>query len=146
MLLKDLAEIQPGYELPSLTKTVSEDEIFMYAMASSDLNRIHIDSEYARKAGFKGVIAHGMLLLGLVESLHQRYFGNLWNNGGSLDIKFKRPVYPQDTINIKSTVLSVDDTQNKKTIVCTIVANNGYDTILEGFAKLTLKQEASSNQ
>ena len=146
MLTKDLEEIKPGYELPNLTKTVSEDEIFMYAMASSDFNRIHIDSEFARKADLKGVIAHGMLLLGLVESLHQRFFGDLWSDGGSLDIKFKRPVYPQDTINIKSTVLSVDDTQNKKTIVCAVIANNGYDTILTGFAKLTIKQEASQNQ
>lgn len=117
----------------------------MYAKASSDFNRIHIDSEYARKSDFKGTIAHGMLLLGLVERLHQRVFGDLWCDGGSLDIRFKRPVHPEDTITVRSTVLSVSYIQNKRTIVCAVVANNGRDTVLTGYAKLGIEQEDLPN-
>ena len=34
-----------------------------YANASGDLNPIHIDPVFARKAGLKDVIAHGMLVM-----------------------------------------------------------------------------------
>ncbi|MDZ5446359.1 MaoC/PaaZ C-terminal domain-containing protein [Micromonospora sp. 4G57] len=46
--------------------TYTRGDLLRYAAASLDLNDIHQDDEAARKAGFDGVIAHGMLTLGRV--------------------------------------------------------------------------------
>ena len=142
-IMKSLSEIKKGCELPEFHKTLSQTEILEYAIASGDFNRIHIDGEYARRVDFKGTIAHGMLLLGFVESMHRRYFGDLWSSGGSLDVKFKRPVHPGDIINIKSLVSSVNIGPNDVTIFCDVKADNGCDTILTGIAKLNIKREDS---
>ena len=47
----------PTLELPPITRTT----LALFAGASGDHNPIHIDLDFARKAGMKDVFAHGML-------------------------------------------------------------------------------------
>jgi acyl dehydratase len=49
-----------------LTITFTEEQIAAYAEASGDRNPIHLDDEFARSVGLPGVIAHGMLQMGLL--------------------------------------------------------------------------------
>jgi acyl dehydratase len=49
-----------------LVVTFTEEQIAAYAEASSDRNPIHLDGEFARSVGLPGVIAHGMLQMGLL--------------------------------------------------------------------------------
>ena len=44
----------------------SREQIAAYAAASGDNNPIHLDDEFARSVGLPGVIAHGMLQMGLL--------------------------------------------------------------------------------
>ena len=48
--------------------TITREQIAAYAEASGDHNPIHLDDEFARSVGLPGVIAHGMLLMGLMAS------------------------------------------------------------------------------
>ncbi len=50
------AEI-PALELPPITRST----LALYAGASGDHNPVHIDIDFARKAGMPDVFAHGML-------------------------------------------------------------------------------------
>lgn len=50
------------------TVTITRDQIAAYAGASGDRNPIHLDDEFARAVGLPGVIAHGMLVMGLMAS------------------------------------------------------------------------------
>ena len=53
-----------GDEIPSLRlEKITRCMLSSYANASGDLNPIHIDPVFARKAGLKDVIAHGMLVM-----------------------------------------------------------------------------------
>jgi len=54
-----------------VTKTVrfSRDQIKAYAEVSGDRNPIHLDETFARSVGLPGVIAHGMLQMGLLAGL-----------------------------------------------------------------------------
>jgi acyl dehydratase len=52
--------------LTELTVTFTEEQIAAYAEASGDRNPIHLDAEFARSVGLPGVIAHGMLQMGLL--------------------------------------------------------------------------------
>jgi acyl dehydratase len=49
-----------------LVVTFTEEQIAAYAAASGDHNPIHLDAEFARSVGLPGVIAHGMLQMGLL--------------------------------------------------------------------------------
>lgn len=49
-----------------LDVTFTSEQIGAYAAASGDHNPIHVDDEFARSVGLPGVIAHGMLQMGLL--------------------------------------------------------------------------------
>ena len=59
-------DINVGDPLPSLTTApITETQLVRYAGASGDFNPIHTVSRAAEEAGLGGVIAHGMLIMGL---------------------------------------------------------------------------------
>jgi acyl dehydratase len=45
---------------------ITREQLHAYARASGDFNPIHLDEEVAKKVGLPGVIAHGMLIAGLM--------------------------------------------------------------------------------
>jgi len=51
---------------PSSFGKITQDRLNRYSMASGDPNPIHLDEAAAKKAGLPGVIAHGMLVAGLI--------------------------------------------------------------------------------
>jgi len=54
---------------PVVDKTfprITRSKLALYAGASGDHNPIHIDSDFARRAGFPDVFSHGMLVMGLL--------------------------------------------------------------------------------
>ena len=54
--------VQPGDTLPPLElPPISRTTLALYACASGDHNPIHIDIDFARRAGMPDVFAHGML-------------------------------------------------------------------------------------
>ena len=57
-----MSDIQVGSVIPPLElPPISRTTLALYAGASGDHNPIHIDSDFARKAGMPDVFAHGML-------------------------------------------------------------------------------------
>lgn len=58
---------------PLRMATLSREMLQSYARASLDPNPIHLDDAAARAAGLPGVIAHGMLIAGLIQERAQRF-------------------------------------------------------------------------
>jgi acyl dehydratase len=62
MTTPEFNALQLGDSLPPLTvPPVNRTTLALFAGASNDHNAIHIDIDYARKAGMTDVFAHGML-------------------------------------------------------------------------------------
>lgn len=56
-----------GYEFPALTcNPVDQVQLVKYAGASGDFNPLHYMDAVGRAAGHGGVIAHGMLVMGMM--------------------------------------------------------------------------------
>ncbi|HSW18959.1 MAG TPA: MaoC family dehydratase [Ramlibacter sp.] len=55
----------PPLALPAITRTT----LALFAGASGDHNQVHIDIDYARKAGMPDVFAHGMLSMAYLGRL-----------------------------------------------------------------------------
>jgi acyl dehydratase len=83
--------------MSELAVTFTKEQIAAYAEASGDHNPIHLDDDFARKVGLPGVIAHGMLQMGLMATVAAEKAG-----GGTrlrrLSCRFAGMVVPGDTV------------------------------------------------
>ncbi|MFP3552056.1 MaoC family dehydratase [Paraburkholderia sp. SIMBA_049] len=67
-------DVRIGDTLPPLTlEPVNRTTLALFAGASGDHNRVHIDTDYARKAGMPDVFAHGMLSMAYLGRLLTRW-------------------------------------------------------------------------
>ncbi len=71
----DLRTTEPGSLIAEYSSgVISREMLAQYAEASGDLNPLHLDPAFARKAGFADVIAHGMLGMALLGRLLTAHF------------------------------------------------------------------------
>ena len=70
-----LHELKKGQEVLTATRTITRDALVRYAGASGDFNPIHYNDTAAQDAGLPGVIAHGMLTMGLAISPVVQWLG-----------------------------------------------------------------------
>ncbi len=82
--------------MDELVVTFTEEQIAAYAEASGDRNPIHLDGEFARSVGLPGVIAHGMLQMGLLARVAGEP-GRLRR----LTCRFAGMVRPGDTVTFR---------------------------------------------
>lgn len=62
IMMIDFDQITVGQALPTLTlPAINRTTLALFAGASGDHNPVHIDIDFARKAGMPDVFAHGML-------------------------------------------------------------------------------------
>ena len=84
-----------GTELPEQTFRVTRADLVRYAGASGDFNPIHWNERFATEVGLPGVIAHGMLTMGLAARAVTAWTGD----PGALveyTVRFGRPVVVPD--------------------------------------------------
>jgi acyl dehydratase len=87
------------------TVTFTKEQIAAYAEASGDHNPIHLDDEFARSVGLPGVIAHGMLQMGIAGTVAAEAAG-----GGErlrrLVCRFSGMVVPGDKVTFSAEPLT----------------------------------------
>ena len=136
-----LSELREGMELPVITKLVTQQNINLYAEASRDFNPVHLNEEFARKAGLDGTIAHGMLILAYVSEMLTTAFGLMWLTSGKLDVRFKAPTRPGETIKISGKITKIEKNGGQTTISCSILCSNGKgEQIITGEAVLVVPE------
>jgi acyl dehydratase len=103
--------MNPGDTFGPRTFAITRADLAAYADAAGDPNPIHQDEAVAHSVGLPGVIAHGMLTLGLVGRAVAE-----WTDGAEvveLGCKFTQPVVvPADgaaEVVVAGTVKSVAD-------------------------------------
>ncbi len=77
--------------------TFTRDQIAAYAEASGDRNPIHLDDEFAKSVGLPGVIAHGLLQMGLMATVASAAAGGP-ERLRRLCCRFAGMVEPGDTV------------------------------------------------
>lgn len=91
-----------GPEITPVTKVITQAAIQAYAEASGDYNPVHIDEAFARTTPLGGTIAHGMMTLATVSEMMAAAFGPAWFETGDLDVRFRSPARPGDTITARA--------------------------------------------
>ena len=96
-------EIAVG-DTASLSRTLREEDIQLFALVSGDVNPAHLDADYAATDMFRRVIAHGMWGGGLISAV----LGTELPGPGAIylsqSLRFSRPVGVGDTITASVTV------------------------------------------
>jgi acyl dehydratase len=77
--------------------TFAAEQIADYAVASGDHNPIHLDGDFARSVGLPGIIAHGMLQMGILGGVASEAAGGQ-DRLRRLYCRFAGMVEPGDTV------------------------------------------------
>lgn len=119
----------------SLTRQVNISDVEAFAELTGDTNPVHLDDEFAAKTRFGRRIAHGILVAGHISAV----LGVLLPGPGSIylaqTLSFRLPVYLDDTITTRATVIKV---RGDKPIVTlrTTCENGAGQVVIEGEATL----------
>lgn len=104
-----LEDFVPGTVLTSPSRLVTIEDIETWAALTGERHPVHMDDAFARAAGFRGRVAHGLFSLALIEGLkaeigvfERSVIASLgWNN-----VKFSAPLYPGERVHLQLTLVS----------------------------------------
>lgn len=81
----------------SMSKTISETDVYLFAGITGDFNPAHINEAAARETRFGGRIAHGMLSAGLISAVLAMKLPGPGTIYLGQELKFTKPVRIGDT-------------------------------------------------
>jgi acyl dehydratase len=104
-------DVPPGTVLESPSRDIGEDDLRAYNRITRSVGTLHNEASEAERYGFKERLVPGPFILAASLPLHHaggehRVLALLGIDG----LRFKAPVYPGDSIRLRSTVESARDT------------------------------------
>lgn len=124
----------------SIERTLSVEDIQLFALMSGDLNPQHLDAEFAASTRFHGVIAHGMWGAALISAV----LGTRLPGPGAVylaqTLRFRAPVRVGDTLVISVTVTARDSARHIITLACACTNQEGT-AVIEGEATVLAPSE-----
>ena len=100
---KCIQEIRVG-DTAYAAKTVTEADVMMFAMLSSDYAPQHVSAAFGATMSYHSRIAHGMLTVGLVGPVLNRLCGDA-SCTAYQKVHFSSAVLLNDTVYVKGTVI-----------------------------------------
>ena len=88
----NIAGLEVGQVIGSKEILLTRDSLVRYAGASGDFNPIHYRDDFAQSVGLDGVLAHGMLTMGVAVQVVADWIGD---PGKIVDygVRFTKPVF-----------------------------------------------------
>ncbi|MBP2656924.1 MAG: phaJ 2 [Firmicutes bacterium] len=122
----------------SMTKTVTEYDVYTFAGLSGDFNPVHVNAEFAKNTIFKERIAHGVLSASFISAV----IGTALPGANTIylgqELAFKAPVKIGDTVT--ATVEVIEKIVSKNRLVLnTIATNQNGVVVIEGKATVMKK-------
>ena len=141
---RSLDELEIG-QFAEAVKTVSEEDLELFAQVSGDRNPVHMDETFARATPFRGRIVHGALVASFISGV----LGNQLPGPGAifmgLNMRFLKPVRIGDTVVARATVKTID-AKTRKVIMdclCTVEGDSVMEAEAEVMVRKRRKREAA---
>jgi acyl dehydratase len=124
-----MSALEVGEVVAEHTYSITRDSLVRYAGASGDFNAIHYRDDVAKAVGLPGVLAHGMLTMGLAVQPVVDWLGDRgWVS--DYQVRFTRPVLVDPTEGASVTVVAkIGAIEDAATRVDLTVTFNG-ETVL----------------
>lgn len=136
---KTFSEINIG-DTANLTRTLTKQDIQLFAIVTGDMNPAHLDEAYAKTDIFHQIVGHGMW----TGSMFSVLLGMQLPGPGTIYLKqtlnFLKPVKLGDTITASIHVISKDETHQHITFE-TLCINEDGEQILKGEALVKAPKE-----
>lgn len=126
----------------SLSKTMTETDVYLFAGITGDLNPLHINADLARKSLFGRPVVHGMLTAGIISSVIGMQLPGPGAVYLSQSLKFLAPVFFGDTITAEVEVIDKIAGKNRIRLLTTCRNQDGK-AVVEGEALAIPKKEVS---
>lgn len=111
----------------------------MFCQITGDINPLHNDTTFAKGKGFNNKVVYGMLTASFYSTLVGVFIPGKNSLIHSIEIKFLKPVFIGDDLNIKGTVVEKNDTFKTVVIKSIISRNKGGGYNLEKVSKSIIK-------
>lgn len=103
-------DLPTGFKYRTSSRTITEADIVSFAALTGDMNRAHVDDEFARGGPFGRRIAHGLLVVSYMAGLNTRTIVNQLLEPAMLallgtECRFLKPVFAGDTVTVDIEVM-----------------------------------------
>lgn len=116
------------------SKRLTDDEVQVFAEASGDTNRLHLDTDFAEQTRFGRRIAHGTLVSGVISAALARFPGLTIYL--SQNLEFLGPVGIGEEVTAICEI--VEDLGDGRYRMTTIVEDEDGDTVIDGEATVLI--------
>ena len=111
-------------------KTVGESDIYLFAGITGDFSPNHVNAEYMKTTPYGGIIAHGVLVIGLMSTCSTRVLDHALSQRpvvsyGYDRIRFIKPVRVGDTVTVTYEIVAADQQEAKTTAAITATNQHG---------------------
>ncbi|MFK7976862.1 MAG: MaoC/PaaZ C-terminal domain-containing protein [Halioglobus sp.] len=117
------------------SKRIEEQDVFMFAAASGDVNPVHLDAEFAATTQFEERIAHGMLSGAFISAALAMELPGPGTIYLGQSLRFRRPVKLGDTVTVTLEVIEKKDKRQFVTLDCKVTNQDG-DLVITGEAEV----------
>jgi acyl dehydratase len=125
-------KIQVG-EMAEVSKTITGEDVRVFADLTGDHNPVHLDDEYASATRFKRRVAHGMLTASLISSVLANQLPGEGTIYLSQSLRFVAPVYLDDTVTARVTITRIREDKPVATLE-TVCVNQRGELLIKGEA------------
>lgn len=136
---KTYDELQVG-DSATFSRTLTQEDIWLYAYVSGDYNPIHLDQEYAKTTIFKGTVGHGMFYAAMLSSA----VANLLPGPGTIflsqEFKLRNPARVGDVLRGEIKLVEKKRLKNIVLIEC-IIKNQDEKTVFSGVTTVIAPSE-----
>jgi 3-hydroxybutyryl-CoA dehydratase len=138
-----MSSIEENYEIgiavgdvTRFAKTVSESDVYLFAGITGDFSANHVNEQEMRKTSIGRRIAHGALLVGYMSTCSTMMAQKAAQAGakrvplslGFNRIRFVKPVFLGDTVNIEYVVVEIDLEKHRARAAITVL-NQSQETV-----------------
>lgn len=132
--------LSPGDRVETGSVEITGKMIDAFANLTGDRFEIHMDDQAARNHGFPGRVAHGLLVLSLVDGLKNQCPAQFHAIASlAWDWNFSRPVFIGTRISVSITILEKRETSKPDRGILTLefdVRDQGGEVVQRGINRL----------
>jgi phosphotransacetylase/acyl dehydratase len=119
----------------SLSRTLTMEDIKLFAVMSGDVNPEHVDEAFARDDMFHRIIAHGMWGGALISTVLGTELPGPGGAYRSQTLSFHHPIVPGDTVVVTVTVRKKEAADRRLVLDC-LVTNQDGQVVIDGVAEV----------
>ena len=111
-------------------KTIGQSDIYLFAGITGDFSPNHVNAEYMKATPYGDIIAHGVLVIGLMSTCSTRVLDHATSPRPAVSygydrIRFVKPVRVGDTVTVTYEIVAADASRDTTTATVTAINQHG---------------------